>query len=48
MFEIAIDTGGAFTDGVWIDEEKNIRVSKFPSNIVDPEKASWGVSDSWP
>ncbi len=42
MFEIAIDTGGTFTDGVLIDEERNISVAKFPTNMVDPEKSLMG------
>ncbi|MBW1800381.1 MAG: hypothetical protein JRJ85_06580 [Deltaproteobacteria bacterium] len=42
MFEIAIDTGGTFTDGVLVDEESNISVAKFPTDIVDPEKSLMG------
>ena len=42
MFEIAIDTGGTFTDGVLIDEESRISVAKFPTDIVDPEKSLMG------
>jgi len=42
VFEIAIDTGGTFTDGVLMDEEKKISVAKFPTDIVDPEKGLMG------
>jgi len=42
VFEIAIDTGGTFTDGVLIDEQKKISVAKFPTNIIDPEKSLMG------
>jgi N-methylhydantoinase A len=42
VFEIAIDTGGTFTDGVLMDEEKKISVAKFPTDMVDPEKGLMG------
>ena len=42
MFEIAIDTGGTFTDGVLIDDERKISVAKFPTNIADPEESLTG------
>ncbi len=42
MFEIAIDTGGTFTDGVLIDDERKISVAKFPTDVVDPEKSLMG------
>jgi len=42
MFEIAIDTGGTFTDGVLIDEEGKTNVAKFPTNAVDPAKSLMG------
>ena len=42
MFEIAIDTGGTFTDGVLIDDERKISVAKFPTDVVNPEKSLMG------
>ena len=42
MFEIAIDTGGTFTDGVLRDLEGDVSVAKFPTNIVDPEMGLMG------
>jgi len=32
LFEIVIDTGGTFTDGVLIDEEQKISVAKFETD----------------
>jgi len=42
LFEIAIDTGGTFTDGVLIDNERKINAAKFPTNIVDPSVSLMG------
>jgi N-methylhydantoinase A len=42
VFEIAIDTGGTFTDGVLIDEQGKISVAKVPTDLVDPEKSLIG------
>lgn len=36
MFEIVMDTGGTFTDGVLMDEERHISVAKVPTNVADP------------
>lgn len=36
MFEIVIDTGGTFTDGVLVDEEHRIGVAKFETTPVEP------------
>lgn len=38
MFEIVIDTGGTFTDGVLIDEEQRIGVAKFETTPVEPAR----------
>lgn len=38
MFEILIDTGGTFTDGVLIDEKQEIRVAKSETVPMDPAK----------
>lgn len=45
LFEIAIDTGGTFTDGVLIDDQRRISVAKFPTDIVNPEKSLTGCID---
>jgi N-methylhydantoinase A len=45
LFEIAVDTGGTFTDGVLIDEQRRISVAKFPTDIVNPEKSLKGCFD---
>lgn len=42
MFEIAIDTGGTFTDAVLQDEEKKINVAKFPTDKLDPSTGIMG------
>ncbi len=42
MFEIAIDTGGTFTDGVLIDEKRKVTVAKFPTNVSDPSMGIMG------
>jgi N-methylhydantoinase A len=42
MFEIAIDTGGTFTDGVLIDDDRKISIAKFPTDVVNPEKSLMG------
>lgn len=38
MFEIIIDTGGTFTDGVLIDEQQKISVAKFETIPAEPAK----------
>jgi N-methylhydantoinase A len=45
LFEIAIDTGGTFTDGVLIDDRGRISVAKFPTDIANPEKSLTGCID---
>jgi N-methylhydantoinase A len=39
MFEIMIDTGGTFTDGVLIDDQQNISVAKAETQPADPAKS---------
>lgn len=39
MFEIFIDTGGTFTDGVLMDEKQNITVAKSETIPADPAKS---------
>jgi len=39
MFEIIIDTGGTFTDGVLIDEKQRIGVAKSETDPADPAKS---------
>ncbi len=36
MFEISIDTGGTFTDGLLIDEEGRLSIAKTPTIVDDP------------
>ena len=36
MFEISIDTGGTFTDGLLIDEEGRLSIAKTPTTVDDP------------
>ena len=38
MFEIIIDTGGTFTDGVIIDDKQRIGVAKSETDPADPSK----------
>lgn len=38
MFEIVIDTGGTFTDGVLVDEEQSTSLAKFATDPVNPSK----------
>ncbi|OGP67468.1 MAG: hypothetical protein A2169_12245 [Deltaproteobacteria bacterium RBG_13_47_9] len=42
MFEIIIDTGGTFTDGVLIDEKQRIGVAKSETDPADPAKSILG------
>lgn len=42
MFEILIDTGGTFTDGVLVDENQEISMAKFPTNATDPSLSVMG------
>ncbi len=42
MFEIVIDTGGTFTDGILIDEQRKISMAKFPTNVADPSISIMG------
>ena len=39
MFEIMIDTGGTFTDGVLIDDKQNISVAKAETQPADPARS---------
>lgn len=39
MFEIMIDTGGTFTDGVLIDEKQSISVAKAETQLADPARS---------
>ena len=39
MYEIMIDTGGTFTDGVLIDESQRITVAKAETEPADPAKS---------
>jgi N-methylhydantoinase A len=39
MFEIMIDTGGTFTDGVLIDDQQNISVAKAETQPADPARS---------
>jgi N-methylhydantoinase A len=45
VFEIAVDTGGTFTDGVLIDDERRASVAKFSTDMVNPEKSLMGCID---
>jgi N-methylhydantoinase A len=38
LFEIAIDTGGTFTDAVLTDEKQKVSVSKVETTPADPAK----------
>jgi N-methylhydantoinase A len=42
MFEILIDTGGTFSDGVLVDEKQKISVAKFETDPADPVKSIMG------
>jgi N-methylhydantoinase A len=42
MFELTIDTGGTFTDGLLIDEKRKISVAKFPTNVANPPVSIMG------
>jgi N-methylhydantoinase A len=42
MFELVIDTGGTFTDGLVIDDERRIGVAKFSTNIANPSASIMG------
>jgi N-methylhydantoinase A len=42
VFEIAIDTGGTFTDAVLQDDQQKITVAKYPTNPVDPSEGIMG------
>ena len=39
MFEIFIDTGGTFTDGVLIDDKQKMSVAKYETLPLDPAKS---------
>ena len=39
MFEILVDTGGTFTDGVLISDGGSISVAKSETDPADPAKA---------
>ena len=36
---VAVDTGGTFTDCVWLDERGRLQVLKVPSSPADPSLA---------
>lgn len=38
MFEILLDTGGTFTDGILIAEKQRISATKFPTDVVGWQK----------
>ena len=42
MFEISIDTGGTFTDGVLADEEGRFNIAKAPTRVDEP---SLGITE---
>jgi len=42
LFEIAIDTGGTFTDAVLQDRERKINVAKYPTDALDPSTSILG------
>ncbi len=42
MFELTIDTGGTFTDGLLIDDKRKISVAKFPTNVANPSASIMG------
>ena len=39
MFQILIDTGGTFTDGVLIEDERNVSIAKSETDPADPAKS---------
>lgn len=39
MFEIMIDTGGTFTDGVLVDDKQNLSVAKAETQPADPARS---------
>ena len=39
MFEIMIDTGGTFTDGVLIDDKQSLSVAKAETQPADPARS---------
>ena len=39
MFEIMIDTGGTFTDGVLVDDKQSISVAKAETQPQDPARS---------
>jgi N-methylhydantoinase A len=39
LFQILIDTGGTFTDGVLIEDERNVSVAKSETDPADPAKS---------
>ena len=39
MFQIAIDTGGTFTDAVLTDKDRSISISKYPTDTQHPEES---------
>ena len=36
MFEILVDTGGTFTDGILVDEERSTSEAKAPTHVAEP------------
>ena len=39
LLTVAVDTGGTFTDCVWLDDRGHLRVLKLPSTPSDPSLA---------
>ena len=46
MSRIGIDTGGTFTDFIWVDETGQLRLHKEPSTPDDPSRAVLAGLDS--
>ncbi len=42
MIEIAIDTGGTFTDGIAVENRRKVSSAKFPTNVSDPASGIMG------
>ena len=42
MIEIAIDTGGTFTDGIAVEDRRSVTSAKFPTNASDPATGIMG------
>jgi N-methylhydantoinase A len=42
VIEIAIDTGGTFTDGIAVEDRRKVSSAKFPTNVTDPASGIMG------